>query len=90
MQNKCNNHESWVEVEITCLTTGLCFKGCFVHDKICKLYTFRAKSEKKYVSFIVCFAFFFFKMMISDVRTLLQEKWSKLYGRGASPRSIVL
>lgn len=59
MQNKCNNHGSRVQVEYTRLNAGLCFKGCFVHYKICKLYTFRAKSFKKCVSCIVCFAFFF-------------------------------
>lgn len=83
MQNKCNNHGSRVQVEYTWLNASLCLKGCFVHYKICKLYTFRAKSLKKCVSCIVCFAFFLLKMTI----WWWQEKWSKLYGCGNSPRS---
>lgn len=32
---------SWNDV-----TDSMCFKGWFVQKKICKIYTFRAKSEK--------------------------------------------
>lgn len=56
MQNRCNNHGCQVQVEYTPRSLSLGFEGCFVHYKICKLYTFRATSFKD-VSFIVCFTF---------------------------------
>lgn len=59
MQNKCNNHGSRVQVEYTRLNAGLCFKGCFVHYKICKLYTFRAKSFKKMCELYCLLCLFF-------------------------------
>lgn len=59
-QNRSNNHGCQVQVGNTPRNRSLGLEGCFVHYKICKLYTFRATRFKD-LSFIVCFTFYFLK-----------------------------
>lgn len=77
MQNKCNNHvwstsktvvfhKSWMEVETTWLTACVSKVGLF---KI-RFVNYIHSGPKVKNKWVLLFAFFFFKLMISDVRTL--------------------